>query len=124
MGAAAAVVYQVKGPDEEAVSLAINNVIADLGGMLCDGAKSGCALKVVSSTDSALRAAYMGIHNYGITESEGFVGKTPEETIRNLARISTIGMANVDPTIVDIMVRKQAGAADMGDRLDATDGLN
>ncbi|MFA6584413.1 MAG: L-serine ammonia-lyase, iron-sulfur-dependent, subunit alpha [Elusimicrobiaceae bacterium] len=107
VGAAAAIVYQLKGADEKAISLAINNLISDLGGMLCDGAKSGCALKIVSSVDAAIRSAYMGIHYYGITEVEGFVGHTAEETIRNLARISNTGMAKVDNTIVDIMLKKQ-----------------
>ena len=74
--------------------------------MLCDGAKSGCALKVVSSVDSALRAAFMGMNHYGITEVEGFIGKTAEATIQNLSRISTVGMVKVDTTIVDIMKSK------------------
>jgi L-cysteine desulfidase len=108
VGAAGAIVYQHRGPDADAISLAINNVVSDLGGMLCDGAKSGCALKVVSSADCAIRSAYMGMHNYGITEVEGFVGRTAEETIHNLARISTIGMNKVDPMIVDIMLNKQS----------------
>lgn len=107
VGATAALVYQTKGSDAQAISLAINNLISDLGGMLCDGAKSGCALKIVSSVDSSIRSAYMGMHSYGITEVEGFVGRTAEETIRNLARISTVGMERVDPTIVDIMQKKQ-----------------
>ena len=108
---AAAIVYQRTGPDVRGISLAINNVISDIGGMLCDGAKSGCALKVVSSTDTAIRSAYMGIHHYGITEVEGFVGRRAEDTIRNLAKISTIGMAKVDDTIVGIMMDKQSAAA-------------
>lgn len=108
VGAAAAIVYQRNGKDIPGLTLAVNNVISDLGGMLCDGAKSGCALKVVSSTDCAIRSAYMGLHHYGITEQEGFVGRSAEETIQNLGRISSVGMAAVDPTIVDIMVGKQA----------------
>ncbi len=106
VGAAAAITYQQKGADVKAISLAINNIISDIGGMLCDGAKSGCALKVVSSVDSAIRAAFMGINYYGITEVEGFVGKTAEQTIQNLSRISTVGMVHVDNTIVDIMQDK------------------
>ena len=108
VGAAAAIVYQRNGKDIPGLTLAVNNVISDLGGMLCDGAKSGCALKVVSSTDCAIRSAYMGLHHYGITEQEGFVGRSAEETIQNLGRISSVGMAAVDPTIVDIMLGKQA----------------
>lgn len=106
VGASAAIVYQQRGKCVPAVTLAINNIISDIGGMLCDGAKSGCALKVVSSTDAAIRAAYMAIHDYGITEVEGFVGKTAEETIQNLGSISSIGMSKVDPMIVDIMQEK------------------
>lgn len=106
VGASAAIVYQQRGKCVPAVTLAINNIISDIGGMLCDGAKSGCALKVVSSTDAAIRAAYMAMHDYGITEVEGFVGKTAEETIQNLGSISSIGMSKVDPMIVDIMQEK------------------
>lgn len=106
VGATAAIVYQQRGNCAEAVTLAINNIISDIGGMLCDGAKSGCALKVVSSTDAAIRAAYMAVHDYGITEVEGFVGRTAEETIQNLGSISSVGMSRVDPMIVNIMQEK------------------
>jgi len=106
VGAAAALVYQQNGADIKAVTLAVNNVISDIGGMLCDGAKSGCALKVVSSVDSAVRAAFMGIKHYGITEAEGFVGASAEKTIQNLSKISNIGMLKVDSTIVGIMKEK------------------
>lgn len=106
VGAAAAIVYQLAGRDMHRISLAVNNVISDLGGMLCDGAKGGCALKVVSSTESAIRSAYMALNHYGITSIEGFVGSTAEETIRNLSRISEIGMARVDDTMIEIMAGK------------------
>ena len=106
VGASAALVYQQKGPDIKKITLAINNIISDIGGMLCDGAKSGCALKVVSSVDSALRAAFMAINNYGISEIEGFVGQNAQITIKNLSKISNIGMINVDSTILNIMEEK------------------
>lgn len=106
VGAAVAIVYQLKGKDLNKITLAVNNLISDLGGMLCDGAKAGCALKVVSSTDSAIRSAYMALHDHGITRVEGFVGKTAEETIFNLSRISEIGMAMVDHTMLAIMKEK------------------
>lgn len=106
VGAAGGIVYQQSQKDLTAVTFAINNLISDIGGMLCDGAKSGCALKVVSSADAAIRAAYLGIHHHGIATIEGFVGLNAEETIRNLSRITEIGMAKMDETIVDIMIRK------------------
>ncbi len=103
VGAAVAVVYQLKGRDLDGMTLAVNSLISDLGGMLCDGAKAGCALKVVSSTDSAIRAAYMALNGHGIRETEGFVGATAEETIRNFSRIGRIGMAGVDAAMLEIM---------------------
>jgi len=104
--ATAAIVYQQCGNDMEKITLAVNSLISDLGGMLCDGAKGGCALKVASATDSAIRSAYMALDSYGISNLEGFVGKTAEETIRNLGKISILGMSKVDETILGIMLDK------------------
>ena len=106
VGASVAIVYQLAGRDLKKITLAVNSLISDLGGMLCDGAKGGCALKVVSSTDSAIRAAYMALNDHGILETEGFVGKTAEETIQNFSRISRVGMAQVDATMLEIMKEK------------------
>ena len=106
VGAAVAIVWQRKGANLASATLAVNNLISDLGGTLCDGAKSGCALKVASSSDSAIRAAYMAINGEGITELEGFIGKTAEETIKNIALISKTGMAKVDRVILEIMSAK------------------
>lgn len=105
--AAAAIVYQQCGNDMEKITLAVNSLISDLGGMLCDGAKGGCALKVASATDSAIRCAYMALDNYGITHLEGFVGKTAEETIYNLGKISILSMTKVNETILGIMLDKK-----------------
>jgi L-cysteine desulfidase len=75
--------------------------------MLCDGAKGGCALKVASATDSAIRCAFMALDNYGISHLEGFVGKTAEETIYNLSKISVLSMTKVNETILGIMLDKK-----------------
>ena len=106
VGAAVAIVFQQKNKDLGKITLAINNLISDIGGMLCDGAKGGCALKVVSSTDAAIRSAYMALNDHGITAIEGFVGQTGEDTIRNLGRIGEIGMAKVDDIMLGIMSAK------------------
>jgi L-cysteine desulfidase len=108
VGAAVAIVYQRSGKDLEKINLAVNTLVSDLGGMLCDGAKAGCALKVVSSTESAIRAAYMALKSYGIAEEEGFVGRSAEMTIRNMSRISAIGMSLVDETMLGIMGDKKS----------------
>ena len=106
VGAAIAIVFQQYPTDTRKMTLAANNLISDLGGMLCDGAKGGCALKIASSTDSAIRAAFMALEDYGINPGEGFVGKTTEETIRHLSQISKAGMGKVDETMLEIMMNK------------------
>lgn len=106
VGAAAAIVWQFCGANRYKTSLAVNTIISDIGGTLCDGAKSGCSLKVASSADSAIRAAYMAIHGEGITEQEGFIGSSAEETIKNIALISNNGMSKVDKIILEIMSAK------------------
>jgi L-cysteine desulfidase len=83
-----------------------NSLISDLGGMLCDDAEAGCALEGVSSTDSAIRAAYMALNGHGIRETEGFVGAVAEETIRNFSRSERFGMARVDAAMLEIMKDK------------------
>ncbi len=107
VGAAVAIVFQQVGADEKRMALAVNNLISDLGGMLCDGAKSGCSLKVASSTDSAILSAYMAIHDHGIDVTEGFVGNCAEETIWNLSTIGKTGMAGADNTMLQIMQDKR-----------------
>ena len=106
VAAAAAIVYQQCGNDMKRITLAVNNIVGDLGGMLCDGAKAGCAHKVVSATDATIRSAFMAMNDHGISEMEGFIGRTAEETIWNLAKISNQGMEKVDGTILEIMNQK------------------
>ncbi len=108
VGAAVAIVYQRAGKDMPKITLAVNNLISDLGGMLCDGAKEGCALKVASSTNSAIRAAHMALNNHGISHVEGYVGTTPEETIRNLSQIGAVGMSLANDTMLNIMIEKSS----------------
>lgn len=112
VGAAIAIVYQRAGKDMPKITLAANNLISDLGGMLCDGAKEGCALKVASSTNSAIRSAHMALNNHGISHVEGYVGTTPEDTIRNLSQIGTIGMSLANDTMLNIMIEKSSDRAD------------
>jgi L-cysteine desulfidase len=103
LGAAVAIVYQRVGNDLSKITKAINNVIGDLGGMVCDGAKPGCALKVVTSVDSALRSALMALEGFGLTEEQGMLGATAEESLRQLSRLSREGMMHVDATMLRII---------------------
>ena len=106
IAAAAGIVYQQAGPDLEKITLAVNNVIGDLGGLICDGAKPGCALKTITSVDAAMRSSLMALRGYGLAEDEGVVGRTVEDSIGNLGRITLEGMFHVDPTVLDILHNK------------------
>lgn len=85
VGAAAAIVYQSGKLDK--VGMAINTVIASIGGILCDGAKSGCTLKVLPSVSTCIHAAFFATAGNGADSSDGIIGLTPEETIRNLGQL-------------------------------------
>jgi L-cysteine desulfidase len=106
ISAAIAIVYQKAGIDMEKMTLAIDNIIADLCGIICDGAKSGCSMKIVTGADTALRSAFMAIAGYGVSKDDGVIGGSAEESIRNLSKISLEGMGLVDSTVVHILQGK------------------
>lgn len=103
---AAAIVYQQAGLDLNKIKLAIDNIVGDLSGLICDGAKPGCAMKSITSVDAALRSAFMALEDCGPAMNDGVVGKTIEESIQNLARITIEGMLQVDPTVLKILQSK------------------
>lgn len=107
LSAAAALVFQREPVDEQKIAHAINNVIGDLSGMVCDGAKPGCALKAISSVDSALRSSLMALHGFTVQCAEGLLGVSVEDSIRNLGRLTREGMVAVDSTVLSIMEGKQ-----------------
>ena len=102
VGAAAACVFQ-KSYSLEKISFAINNIANDLGGMLCNGANSGCAVKVATSSAVSLESALAALNGYCVSGPNGIIGGTPEETLKNLAMITKGGMGNANKVILDIM---------------------
>ena len=84
-------------------------MIGDLGGLICDGAKPGCAMKAVTAVDTAIRSALMALKGYGLSIDDGLVGHTIEDSLRNLGRITREGMFQVDPTMLHILQDKAAG---------------
>lgn len=108
VAAATAIVYQHEGTDLQKITSAVNNVIGDLSGLICDGAKPGCTMKTVSGVDAAMRAAFMAIGGFGLANDDGLLGHSAEESIRNLGRITIEGMFPVDPTLVTILQEKTA----------------
>jgi L-cysteine desulfidase len=110
IASAIAIVYQQARIDIQRITLAVNNVIGDLSGLICDGAKPGCAMKAVTAVDTAIRSALMALKRYGVTADDGLVGQTVEESLRNLGRITLEGMFRVDPTMLTILQDKTAAS--------------
>ena len=104
-GAACGLVY-LRGGDYEQICAAIKNMIGNITGMVCDGAKVGCAMKVASGVSSALQSAVLAREGICISEHDGIIEKDIEKTIQNLGRIGSVGMQNTDNMILDIMVCK------------------
>ncbi len=104
-GASCGIVYLRDGSYEQ-VCAAIKNMIGNITGMVCDGAKVGCAMKVASGVSSAIQSAVLAMEGHCISEHEGIIEKDIEKTIRNLGQIGSVGMAQTDNMILDIMVCK------------------
>lgn len=104
-GAACGLVY-LRGGDYEQICAAIKNMIGNITGMVCDGAKVGCAMKVASGVSSALQSAVLAREGICISEHDGIIEKDIEKTIMNLGRIGSVGMQHTDNMILDIMVCK------------------
>ncbi|WP_076409662.1 serine dehydratase subunit alpha family protein [Shewanella sp. UCD-KL12] len=99
--AAMAMVYLAGGTYEQSC-FSIQNVLSDCSGMVCDGAKSTCAMKVKTSTSSAVNAFILAIQSSAAKE-QGIVAENVERTIRNIGKLVTHGMGTTDTTIIDIM---------------------
>ena len=105
-GSAAGITYLMGGNYEE-ITYAIKNMIANISGMICDGAKPGCALKVTSGVSTAIFSAYLAMQHSYAGSTEGIVEEDIDRTIRNLTRIGHDGMQVTDDLILDIMTHKQ-----------------
>ncbi|MTI72002.1 MAG: serine dehydratase subunit alpha family protein [Firmicutes bacterium] len=105
VGASAGMAYILDG-DIKKINGAINNMISGVTGMICDGAKLGCALKLSIAVASAIDAAYMASNNIFISPSEGILDEVIEKSIKNLAVVSTEGMNNTDNVILEVMMDK------------------
>lgn len=79
-------------------------MIADVSGIICDGAKAGCALKIATVISSAFQCSMLALKNYGAGELDGIVSGDVESTIRNLGELGNRGMADTDQVILDMMV--------------------
>ena len=104
-GSSCGITYLMGGGYNQVV-FAAKNMIANITGMICDGAKPSCALKIASGVSTATLSALMAIDNKGVTAQEGIIDEDIDQTIRNLAIIGKSGMQETDRIVLDIMTNK------------------
>lgn len=105
IGSSCGITY-LMGGDFQAVCRAVKNMIANLTGMICDGAKPSCALKITSGVSTAVLSALLAMEGKGVTEAEGIVEQSVDKSIRNLTAIGADGMGITDEMVLRIMTTK------------------
>ena len=90
----------------EGISYAIKNMIGNITGMICDGAKPSCAMKVSSGVSTAMLSALMAMENKVVTPVEGIIDENVDKSIINLTSIGSKGMEATDKLVLDIMTGK------------------
>ena len=94
----------IMGGTQEQIEGAISNMIASVSGMICDGAKLGCALKLVTASSSAVYFANMAMDGIIVPQYNGLVGKTVEDSIKSMGKLAADGMVITDKVILKRMV--------------------
>ena len=106
IGVTCGIVY-LHGGNFDQMCYAIKNLINTIAGMLCDGAKPSCALKMSTGLYSAFVSAELAYHNEVVDATDGISESDVDCSIRNLGRLGHDGMDQVDDTVLDIMTHKQ-----------------
>ncbi len=105
-GSSCGITYLMGGTYEQ-ITFATKNMIANITGMICDGAKPSCSLKISSGVSTALLSAVMAMENGVVSEHEGIVDKDVDQTIRNMSIIGKEGMLETDKVVLNIMTNKK-----------------
>ncbi len=104
--AAATITWMLGGNDEQ-IHGAMKNIYASIAGMMCDGAKDGCALKLATCAGEAVIAARLALAGTIAEKTDGIVSATVEDSINNIGVLSKVGMAAVDMNVIDILMNKK-----------------
>ena len=104
-GSACGIVW-LQGGGYEQICSAIKNMTGNITGMVCDGAKVGCAMKVASGVSCAVQSAVLAMRGTCIPSTDGIIDDDVEKTIRNLGALGSAGMKTADKMILDIMLCK------------------
>jgi L-cysteine desulfidase len=107
--ASAGAIVWLLGGSAVQIEGAVQNIFGSLSGMICDGAKEGCALKLACCAGEAVMAAQLALGGIIIQATNGIVGDNVEETVNNVARLAGQGMDAVDKTIISILHSKELG---------------
>lgn len=105
IGSSCGITYLMGGQYQN-ILYAVKNMIADVSGLICDGAKPGCALKIATSVSGAMQCAVLAINNVEASDKDGIIDGSVEKTIRNLGDLGNNGMQYTDQVILNMMVSK------------------
>ena len=105
IGSSCGIVY-LMGGNYSRVCFAIQNMIANLTGMICDGAKPSCSIKICSGVSSALLSALLSMSGHHVTSAEGIIDNDVDKSIHNLTSIGRESMCPTDEKVLDIMTHK------------------
>ncbi|MBR4710134.1 MAG: serine dehydratase subunit alpha family protein [Bacteroidaceae bacterium] len=105
IGSSCGITY-LMGGDYERVCYSVKNMIANLTGMICDGAKPSCSLKITSGVSTALLSALLAMEGKCVSSSEGIVDDDVDRSIRNLTSIGADAMCKTDEMVLNIMTSK------------------
>ena len=106
IGSSCGITY-LMGGDYDRICYAVKNMIANLTGMICDGAKPSCALKIASGVSTALLSAVLAMEGRHVTSAEGIIDDDVDRSIRNLTVIGADAMCATDQMVLDIMTGKK-----------------
>ena len=106
-GSSTGITYLMGGSYDQVCS-SVKNMIANLTGMICDGAKPSCALKLTTAVSTAVMSAMLAIQNKSVTSVEGIIDEDVDRSIHNLTAIGSRGMDITDRYVLDIMTGKKA----------------
>ncbi|MCY6484966.1 L-serine ammonia-lyase, iron-sulfur-dependent, subunit alpha [Clostridium aestuarii] len=104
-GVSAGTVYLLGGSNKQ-IEYTINNMAANITGMICDGGNLGCSLKAVTAANAAIMSALISIKDVYIPNNSGIVGNTVEDTMKNIGKVASPGMIETDNVILDTMLER------------------
>lgn len=102
IGSCAAIAFMLGGGEEE-IAGACTNIFANITGMICDGAKESCSMKLSTSAEESIIAAYLALNGVVSQANVGIVGKNIEETIAKIGKLSHQGFKTADEVILEII---------------------